>query len=78
MHFAALGRAVKKISRTVSVRNPANKEKRGVPRLHEKTCCLGTPFPRSALFLETSLWETYHVAQQYGSSVAIGNLALPN
>jgi hypothetical protein len=26
-------------------------KKRGVPRLHAKTCGLGTPFPRSALFL---------------------------
>ena len=32
-------------------RQAANKEKRGVPRPHEKTCCRGTPFPRSALFL---------------------------
>jgi hypothetical protein len=23
-----------------------------------ETCCLGTPFPRSALFLLTALWKT--------------------
>jgi hypothetical protein len=26
-----------------------------------KTCCLGTPFPRSALFLETIMWISGYI-----------------
>jgi len=33
-------------------------EKRGSSRAPWKPCCLGTPFPRSALFLLMSLWRT--------------------
>jgi hypothetical protein len=28
-----------------------------------ETCCLGTPFPRSALFLLTGLWKTPNVTR---------------
>ena len=35
-----------------------------------ETCCLGTPFPRSALFLDTILWKGgiyTRVLRGYGS-----------
>jgi hypothetical protein len=38
------------------------KKKEEFPGFME-TCCLGTPFPRSALFLETIMWKSSNVGK---------------